>query len=528
MSFAKTFSAQTIGLGAKIIDVEIDLSKGLHNFTIVGLPDKGVEESRDRVSASIKNSGFTSPKSLNQKVVVSLAPADIKKEGPIFDVAISLAYLLAAEEIVFDAKKKLFLGELSLDGNLRRINGVLPIVAEAKSCGFEEVFLPTDNAKEAALVTDIKIYGANTLKEVIDHLNTKPKVKKQTDPSQIKNQFDGTTKIPQQPQTEIVVEDDDLLTDFSEIKGQETAKRGLEIAAAGAHNIAMYGPPGTGKTMLVKAFAHILPSLSFDEILEITSIHSIAGVLKKDIITKSPVRSPHHTASYVSIVGGGATPKPGEITLAHRGVLFLDEFPEFDRKVIETLREPLEESEISISRSRGTITFPANFILIAAMNPCPCGNFGSKNKECICKPTDLLRYQRKISGPIIDRIDMWVEVSQINYEKLGEKDTEKKETTEIKNRVIKAREVQKERFAKAKRKIKTNSEMEAKDINKIAGLEDSAKEILNTSAKKLDLSPRAYHRIIKLARTIADLEGSKPIKSAHILEALQYRPKRNQ
>ena len=521
MSFAKTSSAQTIGLGAKIIDVEIDLSKGLHSFTIVGLPDKGVEESRDRVSASIKNSGFTSPKSLNQKVVVSLAPADIKKEGPIFDVAISLAYLLASEEIKFDSKKILFLGELSLDGNLRRINGVLPIVAEAKNRGFLEVFLPKDNAKEAALVSGIKIYGANNLKEIIEHLNTRQINKKPNiNPSQ-------TKKIDRQPQTEITIEDDELLIDFSEIKGQETAKRGLEIAAAGGHNIAMYGPPGTGKTMLAKAFGHILPTLSFDEILEITSIHSVAGVLKKDIITKSPVRSPHHTASYVSIVGGGTIPKPGEITLAHRGVLFLDEFPEFDRKVIETLREPLEESEISISRSKGTVTFPANFILIAAMNPCPCGNFGSKTKECICKPTDLLRYQRKISGPIIDRIDMWVEVSQINYEKLSEKDTDKKETPEIKNRVIKTREIQRKRFDEAKRKIKTNSEMDTKDINKIANLDEKAKEILNVSAKKLDLSARAYHRVIKLGRTIADLEGSRAINPSHILEALQYRPKRN-
>ena len=527
MSFAKTSSAQTIGLGAKIIDVEIDLSKGLNSFTIVGLPDKGVEESKDRVSASIKNSGFTSPKSLNQKVVVSLAPADIKKEGPIFDVAISMAYLLASEEIKFDSKKILFLGELSLDGNLRRVNGVLPIVAEAKNRGFLEVFLPKDNAKEAALVSDIKIYGANNLKEIIEHLNIKPKTTKR-DFENILGKKDAPKKLEQQPQTEIVVEDDELLIDFSEIKGQETAKRGLEIAAAGGHNIAMYGPPGTGKTMLAKAFSHILPTLSFDEILEITSIHSVAGVLKKDIITKSPVRSPHHTSSYVSIVGGGTIPKPGEITLAHRGVLFLDEFPEFDRKVIDTLREPLEESEITISRSRGTVTFPANFILIAAMNPCPCGNFGSKTKECICKPTDLLRYQRKISGPIMDRIDMWVEVSQINYEKLSENDTDKKETAEIKERVIKARNIQKERFAEAGRKIKTNSEMSTKDINKIADLEKDAKEILNTSAKKLDLSARAYHRIIKLGRTIADLEGSKTIKSSNILEALQYRPKRNQ
>ncbi len=521
MSFAKTYSAQTIGLGAKIIDVEIDLSKGLHSFTTVGLPDKGVEESRDRVSASIKNCGFISPKSVNQKVIVSLAPADIKKEGPIFDVAISLSYLLASGEIKFDSKKKLFLGELSLDGNLRRINGVLPIVSEAKNRGFEEIFLPKDNAIEAALVSDIKVYGADNLKEIINHLNEKSVENGNSKEKAIRK------KIEQQKQTEIILENDEFITDFSEIKGQETAKRGLEIAAAGGHNIAMYGPPGTGKTMLAKAFAHILPPLSFDEILEITSIHSIAGTLKKEIITKSPVRSPHHTSSYVSIVGGGTIPKPGEVTLAHRGVLFLDEFPEFERKVIESLREPLEEGEISISRSRGTHTFPANFILIAAMNPCPCGNFGSKTKECVCKPTDLLRYQRKISGPIIDRIDMWVEVSQIDYEKLGKEDSDKKETPEIKNRVIKARDIQKERFSKTKRKIKTNSEMEAKDINKITELSNKAKEILNTSAKKLNISARAYHRLIKLARTIADLEGSKEINPSHILEALQYRPKRN-
>jgi magnesium chelatase family protein len=520
VSFAKTFSAQTVGLGAKIIDVEIDLSKGLNAFTIVGLPDKGVEESKDRVSASIKNSGYDSPKSKNQKVVVSLAPADIKKEGPAFDVAISIAYLLASEDIKFDSKKKLFLGELSLDGNLRKINGVLPIIAEAKSRGFNEVYLPKDNAVEAALVSDINIYGAENLKEIIDHLNKKIQKDNKEKILEIK-------KILVQPQTEINSNEEEMLIDMGEIKGQETAKRGLEIAAAGGHNIAMYGPPGTGKTMLAKAFSYILPPLSFDEILEITSIHSVAGTLKNNIITKPPIRAPHHTASYVSIVGGGSTPKPGEVTLAHGGVLFLDEFPEFDRKVIETLREPLEEGEISISRAKGTHMFPANFILIAAMNPCPCGNFGSKTKECVCKPQDLLRYQRKISGPIVDRIDMWVEVSQINYEKLGEKESDKKETPEIKERIIKARKIQKERFEKAKRKIKTNSEMEAKDIGKISLLDEKAKEVLNTSAKKLDLSARAYHRVIKLARTIADLDNSEEINTSHILEALQYRPKRN-
>jgi magnesium chelatase family protein len=518
MSFAKTYSAQSVGLGAQIIDVEVDLSKGLHSFTIVGLPDKGVEESRDRVSASIKNSGFTSPKSQNQKVVVSLAPADIKKEGPVFDVAIAMAYLLAQDEIKFDAEKILFLGELSLDGNLRRVTGVLPVVAEAKARGMTEVFLPKENAKEAALVSDITIYGADTLKEIIDHLNIKVP---------IKNEKETPKKISKQSKTEIILGDEEFLMDFSEIKGQETAKRGLEIAAAGGHNIAMYGPPGTGKTMLAKAFSYILPPLTFEEILEITAIHSIAGALKTDVITKAPVRSPHHTASYVSIVGGGATPKPGEITLAHRGILFLDEFPEFDRKVIETLREPLEEGAVSISRAKGTYTYPANFILIAAMNPCPCGNFGSKTKECICKPTDLLRYQRKISGPIIDRIDMWVEVSKIDYEKLSDKESASKESPAIKKRVISAREIQKKRFADISKEIKTNSEMGSKHISMIAQITESAKDILNTSAKKLDISARAYHRIIKLARTIADLEGSEEIQPVHILEALQYRPKRN-
>ena len=532
MSFAKTYSAQTVGLGAKIIDIEIDLSKGLNAFTIVGLPDKGVEESKDRVSASIKNSGYDSPKSKNQKVVVSLAPADIKKEGPVFDVAISLAYLLASQDIKFDYKEKLFLGELSLDGKLRKINGVLPIVAEAKAKGFKEVFLPKENANEAALISDINIYGAENLKEIINHLNIRVVNTKSSSftENDFKNKNDiknPTSKLQIQPKTEIILEDEEISKDFSEIKGQETAKRGLEIAAAGGHNIAMYGPPGTGKTMLAKAFSYILPPLSFDEILEITSIHSVAGILKKDIISKPPVRSPHHTSSYVSLVGGGSTPKPGEVTLAHGGVLFLDEFPEFDKKVIESLREPLEEGEISISRAKGTQTFPANFILIAAMNPCPCGNFGSKNKECICKPTDLLRYQRKVSGPIIDRIDMWVEVSQINYDKLGEKESLKKESPEIKNRVIKAREIQKKRFEGLKGKIKTNSEMGAKDINKLSNLEDKAKEILNSSAKKLNLSARAYHRVIKLARTIADLENSQNIYTNHILEALQYRPKQN-
>jgi len=531
MSFAKTYSAQSSVLGAKIIDVEVDISKGLNAFTVVGLGDKSVEEAKDRMSSAVKNSGFKSPKQSNQKVVISLAPADLKKEGPVFDLAMAITYLCANEEIFFNPDKKIFLGELSLDGQLRKISGVLPAVAEAKRCGFTEIYLPLDNAREAALISDISIFGANNLTEIINHLsNESSKQKIDGDPEYFEAEMSPTNKtkkLSPQIKTEIEYPDLDNEIDFSDVIGQESAKRGLEIAAAGRHNIAMYGPPGTGKTMLAKAFSGILPPLSFDEIIEITSIHSVAGTLKGDLVNTPPVRAPHHTASYVSLVGGGNIPKPGEVTLAHRGVLFLDEFPEFDKKVLETLRQPLEEREISISRARGSITFPANFILIAAMNPCPCGNYGSKTKECICRAIDILKYQRKISGPIMDRIDMWVEVSQINHSELsGEKSTLKdKVNSKIKNRILEARTKQGERFSKIKKGIKTNSEMSAKDISNLIELSKEVKDVLDRSAIKLDLSARAYHRVIKLARTIADLEVKDEIELPHILEALQYRPK---
>ncbi len=526
MSFAKTYSAQPSVLGAKIIDVEIDISKGLNALSIVGLGDKSVEEAKDRISSAIKNSGFKSPKQSNHKVVFSLAPADLRKEGPVFDLAMALVYLLANEEIIFKSENKLFLGELSLDGRLRKITGVLPAVVEAKKRGFTEIFLPKDNAEEAALISGISIFGATSLNEVIEHLTFNQTNRDQIEKNSPNNRFAQNKKlITEQPVTPIVKHSNEFEIDFADIIGQDSAKRGLEIAAAGGHNIAMYGPPGTGKTMLAKAFAGVLPELSFEEIIEITSIHSVSGILRDNLISSPPIRSPHHTASYVSLVGGGTIPKPGEVTLAHRGVLFLDEFPEFDKKVLETLRQPLEDREISISRARGSITFPANFILIAAMNPCPCGNKGSKIKDCICRAADLLKYQRKISGPIMDRIDMWVEVSQIKHEELSGQSSPPKINWLIKERINQARLKQKKRFSLSKKKIQTNSEMNAKDLNQLVKLTPEAKQILDNFAAKLGLSARAYHRVIKLAQTITDLNNQENINRENILEALQYRPK---
>lgn len=416
MSYAKVHSAQSYLLKPYIVDVEADLNKGLHSFSIVGLGDKAVEEAKDRISAAVKNTGFESPKSKNQKVVVSLAPAEIKKEGSGLDTAIALSYLLANGDILFDPKDKIFLGELSLDGKLRGIKGALAYARKAKENGFREIYLPKENAKEASLVSGILVYGAETLREIIDHVQVDTDVNFKLKPEQ-KVDFNTNQKIG---------------IDLADIKGQESAKRALIISAAGGHNIALYGPPGTGKTMLGRALTGILPPLSFDEMLEVTEIHSLSGTLSSEVVLERPFRSPHHTSSYVSLVGGGANPRPGEITLAHKGVLFLDEFPEFDNKTIESLREPLEERVVSVSRAKGTVKFPAHFVLVTAMNPCPCGNFGIKGKSCSCSALQIERYKRKISGPIVDRIDIWTEVSRIEHDKLTEK-SEKSESIPASN-----------------------------------------------------------------------------------------------
>lgn len=504
-TFSRIFSAQPYQLQGHIVSVEVDITNGLHAFSIVGLPDTAVSEAKDRVASAIKNSGYGSPKQENHKTIVSLAPAELKKEGSYFDLAIALGYLLSTHDITFDPIGKLFVGELSLNGELQIVSGILPIVQAAKRAGFTEIYLPRQNAHEAALIDGVTIFPAQNLKQVISHINT---------------DIIGDT-IAAQPKTEICVGEILAYNDFADIKGQESAKRGLEIAAAGGHNVCMSGPPGTGKTMLARAFSGLLPPLSNDEVLEVTGIHSVAGVLRETFVIHPPFRSPHHTSSYVSVIGGGTFPKPGEVTLAHRGVLFLDEFPEFDKRVIESLRQPMEDRIVNISRAKGSATFPAQFCLVAAMNPCPCGNFGAKYKKCICTPSDLARYSRKVSGPIMDRIDIWMTVEHIDYDKLSE--NKYGETSDIiRVRVAHAREIQKTRFMGTK----LNAHMHARDIEKLS-ISTEVKQLLNNSAATLKLSPRAYHRMIKLARTIADLDDSTEIKTDHVLEAFQYRPREN-
>lgn len=500
MGYAKVFGAQTQLAASTTIHIEADISRGLHSFVIVGLANKSVEESKDRVAAAIKNSGLTSPKQHNRKVVISLAPADMKKEGPIFDVAIAMAYLIAAEEITLDTdcdiSKTMFLGELSLDGKLRPIRGVLPIVLHAKKSGFADIFIPKENLAEANAVEGVHIHAADTLNEIIRHIEGKEKI-----PS-IKNK------------DEEMHNSKSIDVDFADIHGQDMAKRGLEIAATGKHNVALYGAPGSGKTMLAKAFRHILPSLTFEESMEVTSIYSLHNEMT-GIVRDAPFRSPHHLSSASAILGGGNALRIGEITLAHKGVLFLDEFPEFDRRVIESLREPLEEKSISIARAGGTIRFPADIILITAMNPCPCGFYGAlvnpgEISRCVCTRQGIANYRKKCSGPIMDRIDMWINVSNVSTKKLSAHAKEGCDTTtEIQRRVEETR-LRMQKYMETSENIKLSTE---------------AEQILQSSAEKLGISARRYARTIRLAQTIAYMEKQKDILPKHVLEALQYRPK---
>ena len=511
MSVATIGSAHIVGLQAEKVTVEVDVGNGLYSFSIVGLPDKAIDESKDRIVAALKNIGANNPKKENHKVLVSLSPADTKKEGSHFDVPIALAYLSASKGLTLPKDIGWFVGELSLTGDILPMKGALIVAEYAKKRGAKSLYVPYDNRKEAALVDGINIYGCKTLSDIILHLG-----------GTLENDA-RVVDITKETVTTIVHQPPSTLLDWKDIKGQATAKRALEIAAAGGHNIALYGPPGTGKTMLARAFTGILPPLTHEEALEVTRIHSLSNQ-DQTIITHPPLRSPHHTSSHVSLVGGGTHPRPGEVTLAHRGVLFLDEFPEFEKRVIESLREPLEEGSITVSRAKGSCTFPASCTLIASMNPCPCGYMGSKQKRCVCKPSDIDRYARKLSGPIMDRIDMWVPVLHVDYETLSQESLEEGSNV-IRKRVEEGRAFAKKRFQSKGDTLTKNKDMTSKDITKHVPLDKGSLLLMQTLATSYTLSPRAYHRVLRLARTIADHRQGEHVSEVDILEAFQYRPK---
>lgn len=499
---SKVKSISLIGLEGNLIEIQVDISNGIPEFEIVGLPDTSVKEAKKRIKTAIKNSKFEFP---SRKILINLAPANIKKEGSCFDFPMAIGILIATGKIAkldnTKLEKTILIGELSLDGKLNRINGALAMCIEAKELGIEKVIIPKTNANEVAIIDDLDIIPVSTIEETIKYLTEEISIKKAI----CKN----------------INSEENYKIDFSEVKGQEMAKRALEIVAAGGHNCLMIGSPGTGKTMLAKRLSTILPDLSLEEILEITKIHSIAGELKKDgLILTRPFRMPHHTAPIRSIIGGGRIPKPGEISLAHKGVLFFDELAEYSKTVLEALREPLEEKEVTINRLNGKYKFPCNFMFVASMNPCPCGYYGDNEKECKCTSYEIHRYLKKISGPLFDRIDIHIEIKRTKIEKLNS--NQKAESSEkIKNRVNKARKIQKDRYNNYG--FYTNSELPTKLIGEFCKLDDKSNELLQDVFKKLKLSVRGYEKILKVSRTIADLENEKNIKINHLAEAIQYR-----